>query len=60
MNMPIQAAPIDRANRSILMAKAKQGVMPSDLCDTICGALPFPMGAICKIVCPRIAASLGG
>lgn len=53
MNLPIQTAPIDRANRAVNMqAKTAGGVSLSqpDLC-AICEILPPIPRAICKAIC---------
>jgi hypothetical protein len=53
MNLPIQSAPIDRANRAINMQASARGIMPQafpDICP-ICDLLPAPISGICKIIC---------
>lgn len=58
MQFPIQAAPIDRANRAIKghAAARNAGIGPSlavgSIFCTICKFLPPPYNAICPIICP--------
>lgn len=59
MLFPIQAAPIDRANRAIhVSGKSSRGLLtqqfdPAKLCP-ICDFLPGPASGICKIICPIV------
>lgn len=60
MNLPIQAAPIDRANRAINMqGAARSGVISpaqfsiKSVCP-LCDLLPPPIGPICKIICGQL------
>ena len=61
MNLPVQAAPIDRANRALSAGKAAVGMqlhaMP-DPCDVICPLLPPPANMICKALCPIVGAQV--
>jgi hypothetical protein len=57
MNLPIQAAPIDRTNRAINAHVASpRGVTPAvfdprAIICTACDFLPGPAGLICKLFC---------
>jgi hypothetical protein len=60
MNLPIQAAPVDRTNRAIAMAATSKthGITPNisfgQIGDVVCGhcdLLPGLLGTVCKIVC---------
>lgn len=57
MLFPVQAAPIDRANRAIhASSRSSQRLSPQafdigKLCP-ICDFLPAPISGICKLVCP--------
>ena len=59
MNLPIQAAPIDRANRAESAQAAIKGsaIVPAldlgVLCP-LCDLLPAPVNAICKMICGKI------
>ena len=56
---PIQAAPIDRANRAVVARNggaagiAPQAGLPFDPC-LICSVLPPPANAICQAICGLI------
>jgi hypothetical protein len=56
MLFPVQAAPIDRANRFVHTAKQTvSGMTPqSKFCDVACDLLPAPASGICKLICPKI------
>ncbi len=57
MLFPIQAAPIDRANRALhVSGKSSQGLSTQafdigKLCP-ICDFLPPPVSGVCKLLCP--------
>lgn len=57
MLFPVQAAPIDRANRAFQGVTSSAGMNlqqpPINPCF-ICDLLPAPIGGICKILCPAI------
>jgi hypothetical protein len=66
MTLPIQAPPIDRANRAINAAGGSRGIslQKVDLGDIIgvgceaCSFLPFPFSLICRTACKTVAGQL--
>jgi len=66
MTMPIQAAPINRANRAVTAVAASRGMTPQkiDIGDIIglaceaCSFVPFPGSLICRALCKGVAGQL--
>ncbi len=66
MALPIQTAPIDRANRILNATAASRGITPQKIdlgaiigvaCEA-CSLVPFPGSLICRFVCKAVAGHL--
>jgi hypothetical protein len=64
MHMPIQAAPIDRANRAVAMQSKAGGMYPSvdfgDLKGVVCPACDLLPNPIVRAICRAIVCGDGG